>query len=127
MTTAALGGEVEVPTLDGKRSRVSIPASTQTGTQFRLKSKGMPALRGRSVGDLYIQATIETPRNLTPRQKELLQEFEKGGSDKTNPEIGELSFQSEGNVGRPDGLTLGAPRPSKLHRPPSMCLHPASR
>ena len=46
----------------------------------------MPALRGRSVGDLYIQATIETPRNLTPRQKELLQEFEKGGSDKTNPE-----------------------------------------
>ena len=86
MTTAALGGEIEVPTLDGKRSRVSIPASTQTGTQFRLKSKGMPALRGRSVGDLYIQATIETPRNLTPRQKELLQEFEKGGSDKTNPE-----------------------------------------
>ena len=86
MTTAALGGEVEVPTLDGKRSRVSIPASTQTGMQFRLKGKGMPALRGRSVGDLYIQATIETPRNLTSRQKELLQEFEKGGSDKTNPE-----------------------------------------
>ena len=86
MTTAALGGDVEVPTLDGKRSRVSIPASTQTGTQFRLKGKGMPALRGRSVGDLYIQATIETPRNLTSRQKELLQEFEKGGSNKTNPE-----------------------------------------
>lgn len=86
MTTATLGGEVEVPTLDGKRSRVSIPASTQTGTQFRLRSKGMPALRGRGVGDLYIHATVETPRNLTSRQRELLQEFEAGGSKKTNPE-----------------------------------------
>ena len=86
MTTAALGGDVEVPTLDGKRSRVSIPPSTQTGTQFRLKGKGMPALRGRGVGDLYIQATIETPRNLTSRQKGLLGEFEKAGSNKTNPE-----------------------------------------
>lgn len=86
MTTATLGGEVEVPTLDGKRSRVSIPAGTQTGTQFRLKSKGMPALRGRGVGDLYINATVETPRNLTSRQKELLQEFKTGGSKKTNPE-----------------------------------------
>ena len=86
MTTAALGGEVEVPTLDGRRSRVSIPAGTQTGTQFRLRGKGMPALRGRGVGDLYIQSTVETPRNLTSRQKDLLREFERGGSEKTNPE-----------------------------------------
>ena len=86
MTTAALGGEVEVPTLDSRRSRVSIPAGTQTGTQFRLRGKGMPALRGRGVGDLYIQSTVETPRNLTSRQKDLLREFERGGSEKTNPE-----------------------------------------
>ena len=86
MTTATLGGDVEVPTLDGKRSRVSIPAGTQTGTQFRLRGKGMPALRGRGVGDLYIQATVETPRNLTSRQKELLRQFEKGGSEKTSPD-----------------------------------------
>ena len=86
MTTATLGGDIEVPTLDGKRSRVSIPAGTQTGTQFRLRSKGMPALRGRGVGDLYIQAIIETPRNLTSRQKELLRQFEKGGSEKPSPD-----------------------------------------
>lgn len=86
MTTATLGGDVEVPTLDGKRSRVSIPAGTQTGTQFRLRGKGMPALRGRGVGDLYIQAAVETPRNLTSRQKELLRQFEKGGSEKTSPD-----------------------------------------
>ena len=88
MTTASLGGSIEVPTLDGGRARVTIPAGAQTGRQFRLKGKGMPPLRGRggATGDMYIQATIETPVNLTAKQKELLQEFESEGSARTNPE-----------------------------------------
>ncbi len=88
MTTASLGGSIEVPTLDGGRARVTIPAGAQTGRQFRLKGKGMPPLRGRGggTGALYIQATIETPVNLTAKQKELLQEFESEGSARTNPE-----------------------------------------
>jgi molecular chaperone DnaJ len=86
MATAALGGEVEVPNLDGTRSKVVIPPGTQTGKQFRLKGKGMPVLRARDMGDLYIQVAVETPQNLTRRQKELLQEFEKESSGQTQPE-----------------------------------------
>jgi molecular chaperone DnaJ len=87
MTTAALGGSIEVPTLDGTRARVAVPAGTQTGHQFRLKSKGMSVLRSPARGDLYIQATVETPQNLTKRQQELLKEFESAGTgDKTSPE-----------------------------------------
>jgi molecular chaperone DnaJ len=78
MTTAALGGEIEAPTLDGGRSRVKIPAGVQTGKRLRLRGKGMPALqRPGQVGDLYIELNVETPVNLTTRQKELLREFEK--------------------------------------------------
>ncbi|GGK24366.1 molecular chaperone DnaJ [Salinarimonas ramus] len=86
MVKAALGGEVTVPTIDGSDARVSIPAGTQTGKQFRMRSKGMPVLRSRDVGDLYIQVVIETPQNLTKRQKELLQEFEAECSRDTHPE-----------------------------------------
>ncbi|MBM3600039.1 MAG: molecular chaperone DnaJ [Alphaproteobacteria bacterium] len=86
MTTAALGGAIEVPTLDGARARVTVPPGTQTGHQFRLKAKGMSVLRSPARGDLYIQATIETPQNLTKRQQELLKEFEAAGNDKTSPE-----------------------------------------
>jgi molecular chaperone DnaJ len=86
MAAAALGGEVEVPNLDGTRSKVVIPPGTQTGKQFRLKGKGMPVLRARDMGDLYIQVAVETPQNLTRRQKELLQEFEKESSGQTQPE-----------------------------------------
>lgn len=85
-TTAALGGEIEVPTLDGGRSKVKVPAGTQTGKQFRLRSKGMPVLRSQQFGDLYIQATVETPVNLNRRQRELLEEFEAVSSEKTHPE-----------------------------------------
>jgi molecular chaperone DnaJ len=81
MTAAALGGEIEVPTIDGKKARVSIPDGTQTGKQFRLKSKGMPVLRSSQFGDMYIQANVETPVNLTRRQRELLAEFEDGSRD----------------------------------------------
>ncbi|MCF4166866.1 molecular chaperone DnaJ [Zavarzinia compransoris] len=86
MVTAAMGGNIEVPTIDGSRARVAIPAGTQTGRQFRLKGKGMPALRGGAMGDLYINAVVETPMNLTAKQKELLKEFEKAGGKGTSPE-----------------------------------------
>jgi molecular chaperone DnaJ len=75
MSTAALGGEVEVPTIDGHKARVKVPEGTQSGKQFRLKSKGMPLLRTTSKGDMYIQAMVETPVSLSKRQRELLEEF----------------------------------------------------
>ncbi len=84
MTTAALGGEVEVPTIDGGRSRVKVPAGSQTGKQMRLRGKGMPALRGGGTGDMLIELAIETPVNLTGRQKDLLREFEQVKAD-NNP------------------------------------------
>jgi molecular chaperone DnaJ len=77
MAVAALGGEIEVPTIDGKKARVSVPEGAQTGKQFRLKGKGMPVLRSAQHGDMYIQVTVETPVNLTRRQRDLLREFEK--------------------------------------------------
>jgi len=83
--TATLGGEVEVPTIDGGRSRVKVPAGSQTGKQMRLRSKGMPALRGGTHGDMLIELSVETPVNLTARQKELLAEFE-SLSEHNNPE-----------------------------------------
>jgi molecular chaperone DnaJ len=85
MTTAALGGDIEVPTIDGGRSRVKIPAGSQSGRQMRLRGKGMPALRGGGSGDMYIELAVETPVNLTSRQKELLREFDSLSED-NNPE-----------------------------------------
>ena len=76
MTTAAIGGEIEAPTIDGGRSRVKIPGGSQSGRQMRLRSKGMAALRGTGNGDLFIELAVETPVNLTSKQKELLKEFE---------------------------------------------------
>ena len=86
MTVAALGGGIEVPTLDGQRAKVAVPAGTQTGKQFRLRGKGMPVMRGNGHGDMLVQVMVETPVNLTKRQRELLQEFEKAGSKETSPE-----------------------------------------
>ncbi|MGP9790455.1 molecular chaperone DnaJ [Roseinatronobacter sp. NSM] len=85
MARAALGGEVEVPTIDGGRSRVKIPSGSQSGRQMRLRGKGMPALRGGGQGDMLIELAVETPVNLTARQKELLAEFEKLSAE-NNPE-----------------------------------------
>jgi molecular chaperone DnaJ len=76
MTQAALGAEVEVPTIDGSAAKVKIPAGTQTGDQFRLRSKGFSVLRSSQRGDMYIQVAVETPQNLTRKQRELLEEFE---------------------------------------------------
>jgi molecular chaperone DnaJ len=86
VTSAALGGEFEVPTIDGGKTRVKVPEGSQTGKQFRLKSKGMPVLRTNRVGDMYIQVVVETPRNLSRRQRELLEEFERASSAENNPE-----------------------------------------
>lgn len=87
MTTAALGGTIEVPTIDGSRAKVNVPAGTQTGHQFRLKGKGMSVLRSPQRGDMYINVMVETPVNLTKRQQELLREFEKDASENgQNPE-----------------------------------------
>jgi molecular chaperone DnaJ len=85
MSSAALGGDVEVPTIDGGRSRVKIPAGSQSGKQMRLRGKGMPALRGAGSGDMFIEVAVETPVNLTSRQRELLREFE-DLSDDNHPE-----------------------------------------
>ncbi len=86
-TTAALGGAIEVPTVEGSRTKVTVPAGTQSGHQFRLRGKGMTVLRSPARGDMYIHAIVETPVNLSKRQQELLREFEKEGETaKTNPE-----------------------------------------
>jgi molecular chaperone DnaJ len=77
MTTAALGGVIEAPTLDGGRTRVTVPEGSQAGRQLRLRGKGMPVLRGSRFGDMYIELAVETPVNLTGKQKDLLKEFEK--------------------------------------------------
>ena len=85
MAAAALGGDIEVPTIDGGRSRVKIPSGSQSGRQMRLRAKGMPALRGGGSGDMFIELAVETPVNLTIKQKELLKEFEALSED-NNPE-----------------------------------------
>lgn len=86
LITATLGGQFEVATLDNTKSRVKVPEGTQTGKQFRLKSKGMPVMRTANHGDLYIQVVTETPQKLTKRQRELLEEFEDISSEQNNPE-----------------------------------------
>ncbi len=86
MGSAALGGSIEVPTIDGGRGRIQIPSGSQSGRQMRLRGKGMPALRGGGAGDMFIELAVETPVNLTARQKELLREFEELSEQNTNPE-----------------------------------------
>ena len=76
IVSATLGGEIDCPTLDGGKTRVKIPSGVQNGKQLRLRGKGMPSVRGNSFGDLYIELVIETPVNLSQKQKDLLKEFE---------------------------------------------------
>ncbi len=85
-TTAALGGELDVPTLNG-RVKLKVPAESQTGKLFRLRGKGVKSVRGAQVGDLLCKIMVETPVNLSSRQKELLREFDASmeGSDKHSP------------------------------------------
>lgn len=86
MTTAALGGTIEVPTIDGTRTKITVPPGTQSGHQFRLKGKGMSVLRSPQRGDMYIHAVVETPVNLTKKQQELLREFDKAGKEGSHPQ-----------------------------------------
>src|SRR5467141_562082 len=86
MVTASLGGEFEVPTIDKGKTKVKVPSGTQSGRRFRIASKGMPVLRSRQTGDMYVQVVVETPQNLTKKQQELLAEFEKLSSGATQPE-----------------------------------------
>ena len=86
LVTATLGGEFEVPTIDGGKTRVKVPEGMQTGRRFRLQGKGMPVLRSRQFGDMYVQVIVETPQKLTKRQRELLLEFERLSSTETQPE-----------------------------------------
>jgi len=103
MTAAALGGHLDVPTVDGGQTRVKIPEGTETGKQFRLKGKGMPVLRSKVTGDMYIQVEVETPKNLTRRQRELLDEFERESHKETSPHSsGFFSKMKEFFEGKPN-------------------------
>jgi molecular chaperone DnaJ len=86
MTTAALGGQIDVPTLEGTTTRVKIPEGTESRKQFRLRGKGMPVLRAKVSGDMYIEVDVETPKNLTRKQRDLLEEFERASHKETSPE-----------------------------------------
>ncbi len=79
IATAALGGNIDVPTIEGKLAKIHIPPGTQTGRQFRLRGKGMTGVRGAARGDMIVETVVETPVHLTARQKELLQEFDQAG------------------------------------------------
>ena len=81
MTCAALGGEIEIPTIDGGRTKVKIPTGSQTGRRMRLRGKGMSVLRSNQRGDMYVELSVETPSGLNARQKELLEEFRREGGD----------------------------------------------
>ena len=87
LSDAALGATVDVPTIDGEKAKVKVPAATQNGKQFRLRGKGMPIMRNKDYGDLYIRAITEVPVSLTKEQKNLLEQFKKLEDAKTNPSI----------------------------------------
>ncbi|MGE0829038.1 MAG: molecular chaperone DnaJ [Hyphomonadaceae bacterium] len=86
MCAAALGGELEVPTIDGERAKITLPAGTQTGRRFRLRGKGMPSIRGQHRGDLHVEIAVETPVNLTARQRKLLEEFAAECTEEAHPQ-----------------------------------------
>ena len=84
---AALGNSIEIPTIDGGKAKIKIPAGTQSGKQFRLRAKGMPYMRGGDYGDLYVQVNTEVPVSLNKEQKELLEKFREIENEKSNPSI----------------------------------------
>lgn len=86
MCKAALGGEIEIPTIDGERAKVTIPSGAQTGRRFRLKGKGMSQLRGKERGDLHVELLVETPVNLSAKQRKLLEEFAKDCGEEAHPQ-----------------------------------------
>ena len=96
LADAALGATIEVPTIDGEKAKVKIPAGTQNGKQFRLRGKGMPIIRNKDYGDLYIRAVTEVPISLTKEQKNLLEQFKKLEDTKTNPSIKNFFEKAKG-------------------------------
>tara|TARA_Y100000590_G_scaffold281139_1_gene315871 strand:- start:619 stop:1746 length:1128 start_codon:yes stop_codon:yes gene_type:complete len=84
---AALGTDIKIPTIDGGKAKIKIPAGTQSGKQFRLKEKGMPLMRGGGYGDLYVQVNTEVPVSLNREQKDLLEKFREIENEKSNPSI----------------------------------------
>jgi len=86
MCKAALGGEIEIPTIEGERAKVTIPAGAQTGRRFRVKGKGMTHLRGKDRGDLHVELLVETPVNLSAKQRKLLEEFAKDCGEEAHPQ-----------------------------------------
>ena len=86
MAKAALGGDIDIPTIDGQRAHVSMPAGTQTGRRFRIKGKGMPSIRGRERGDLHVEIFVETPVSLTAKQRKLLEEFSQSCTEEAHPQ-----------------------------------------
>jgi molecular chaperone DnaJ len=84
---AALGTSIEIPTIDGGKAKIKIPAGTQSGKQFRLRGKGMPYMRGSDFGDLYVQVNTEVPISLNKEQRELLEKFREIENEKSNPSI----------------------------------------
>jgi molecular chaperone DnaJ len=87
MTDAALGAEINVPTIDGGKAKVKIPEGTQSGKQFRLKGKGMPILRENDFGDLYLETNVIIPESLSKEQRNLLEKFKLLENDNNNSEI----------------------------------------
>ena len=92
MTTAALGGQVEVPNIDGTRVKLTIPAGAQTAQQFRMRAKGMSVLRSPARGDMYVELSVETPVNLTKQQQDLLKQFDAAGKGKSHSPQSESFF-----------------------------------
>ena len=87
MVTAALGGQIEIPTIDGGRSKIKIAEGAQSGKRLRLRGKGMSVLRSDKRGDMYVELAVETPSGLNKRQRELLEQFaEEGGGQMASPE-----------------------------------------
>jgi molecular chaperone DnaJ len=86
MHKAALGGDVEIPTIDGERAKISIPAGAQTGRRFRIKAKGMSRLQSRDRGDLHVEIQVETPVNLSPKQRKMLEDFAKDCGEEAHPQ-----------------------------------------
>jgi molecular chaperone DnaJ len=110
MTRAALGGEVEVPSIDGGRSRVKVPEGSQSGRQMRLRGKGMPALRGTGMGDMYIELAVETPVKLNAEQKGAAAQVRGKLRQVEQPRRKRLLRQGPQVLGRPGELTTGLPR-----------------
>ena len=115
MVTAALGGEFEVPTIDKGKTKVKIPSGTQSGRRFRIASKGMPVLRSRQTGDMYVQVVVETPQNLTKKQQELLAEFEKLSSGATQPEAAGFFTKVKDFFGNRAELIAAPARAKRVH------------